>query len=855
MEQRRNSMGGDPRESPTDQRHRPALFLHAKIRERLRWESNPVRLVLEARCSSPSSELPEAAGLPVEIVDAPQHGAQARLDHAPEIFEIGVMPAQSKRVMSLLPRNHPTMQPDLFMPFTRKIYSSRMMHHAISPSSPELFRGAVCRVSTTAVATSFAPCEHHRAFVGHGGEDLWFIYLRPASPCNRLASLPPSPTPGAFAMAFWEISGIRTSHQSIMMKCEVTLRTQDPLTYREQGAVGSCPEGAVGNSEKGHTEKRHQYFLGKKSYQWATRGKTTPAREVEGGVYHPLAAIEDPADTRALGKHPRATSRCPHSSGVGWPTCSQRVEGSRPGASDTADLQIACRTGNLSALPKIAYKAFDCNRKLFIALKWRGDLEVHPVIRSEHIAAVIRDIESCCGVSHSHVKCRASSEIDPNRIICWKTFPVHEGKTDNTGVISISSDVSMYSCKKMKMELDIWTALNSEIFRADEGDIGEFGAGMKGRAKWEIPEKTRRPTASSTCENLVARLGIELSSPWWEGHGGLLVRLLTSQIGEPGSILGGIALGFSHVQIVPDDAAGRRIFSGTSRFPRPCIPVLLHTHFTSPSSVSQDLDAKGHPNLSSSLARRASLVQGRRAESVTHGAVRAKCCGSATSSSSFWFVYSSENFQRRPGVRRQQSGEPAKRVAARVNSWSEVCGLRASHLPVFVAHGGPCKTAFGARFVKTGPRVSRVAPGPDNALDPWAQPPPPPFLDSIRADLLLIIAPHPRTTPKGVRRVRNICAIRLKVKSLQQKRHRYVNESYVNNTLVIPDGSVVVSSEGAGTSNEVVYIERDVAPADELLCDSFVLNQLGGRARATPASLAGDEVPTADEMADRHQHV
>ncbi|KAJ8875393.1 hypothetical protein PR048_023288 [Dryococelus australis] len=43
--------------------------------------------------------------------------------------------------------------------------------------------------------------------------------------------------------------------------------------------------------------------------------------------------------------------------------------------------------------------------------------------------------------------------------------------------------------------------------------------------------------------------------------------------------------GFSHVGIVPDDFAGRWIFSGISRFPRPCIPALLHSHFTSPSSA------------------------------------------------------------------------------------------------------------------------------------------------------------------------------------------------------------------------------------------------------------------------------
>ncbi|KAJ8888037.1 hypothetical protein PR048_007522 [Dryococelus australis] len=46
------------------------------------------------------------------------------------------------------------------------------------------------------------------------------------------------------------------------------------------------------------------------------------------------------------------------------------------------------------------------------------------------------------------------------------------------------------------------------------------GAGMKGRGKPEIPEKTRRLTASSgtipTRENSVTRPGIEPGSPWWE---------------------------------------------------------------------------------------------------------------------------------------------------------------------------------------------------------------------------------------------------------------------------------------------------------------------------------------------------
>ncbi|KAJ8891772.1 hypothetical protein PR048_004325 [Dryococelus australis] len=101
------------------------------------------------------------------------------------------------------------------------------------------------------------------------------------------------------------------------------------------------------------------------------------------------------------------------------------------------------------------------------------------------------------------------------------------------------------------------------------GAAPEWGGG---RGKRETPEKACRLEASSgtihTCENPgVARPGIEPGSPWWEASS------LTNQPprpqrrgtredqGEPGSIPDG-------VKIVPDDAAGRRAFSGISRFPR-----------------------------------------------------------------------------------------------------------------------------------------------------------------------------------------------------------------------------------------------------------------------------------------------
>ncbi|KAJ8895237.1 hypothetical protein PR048_000562 [Dryococelus australis] len=50
--------------------------------------------------------------------------------------------------------------------------------------------------------------------------------------------------------------------------------------------------------------------------------------------------------------------------------------------------------------------------------------------------------------------------------------------------------------------------------------------------------------------------------------GGEVVRLLASHPGELGSIPGKVARGFSYVGIVLDDAAGRRAFSGISRFSR-----------------------------------------------------------------------------------------------------------------------------------------------------------------------------------------------------------------------------------------------------------------------------------------------
>ncbi|KAJ8866336.1 hypothetical protein PR048_032179 [Dryococelus australis] len=64
-------------------------------------------------------------------------------------------------------------------------------------------------------------------------------------------------------------------------------------------------------------------------------------------------------------------------------------------------------------------------------------------------------------------------------------------------------------------------------------------------------------------------------------------EVLASHQGESGIIPGRVTFGFSRVGIVPDDAAGRRVFSGISRFPRPSVPVLLHTHLNHPHRLSR----------------------------------------------------------------------------------------------------------------------------------------------------------------------------------------------------------------------------------------------------------------------------
>ncbi|KAJ8866059.1 hypothetical protein PR048_033583 [Dryococelus australis] len=69
-----------------------------------------------------------------------------------------------------------------------------------------------------------------------------------------------------------------------------------------------------------------------------------------------------------------------------------------------------------------------------------------------------------------------------------------------------------------------------------------------------------------------------------------------SHRGEPGSLAGRV-IGFSQVGIMPDDAVGRRVFSVFSRFPRSLHSGAVPYSLRSPSSALKNLDVTSRPNL------------------------------------------------------------------------------------------------------------------------------------------------------------------------------------------------------------------------------------------------------------------
>ncbi|KAJ8874112.1 hypothetical protein PR048_024953 [Dryococelus australis] len=92
--------------------------------------------------------------------------------------------------------------------------------------------------------------------------------------------------------------------------------------------------------------------------------------------------------------------------------------------------------------------------------------------------------------------------------------------------------------------------------------------------------RENRPfTMSVSLAAYFSRIGY---NPSRSGYNSFLIHGLARNV-----IITGVAPGFSRVGIMPDDAAGRPIFSEISRFPRLLIPLLLHTLSFHPHRLSK----------------------------------------------------------------------------------------------------------------------------------------------------------------------------------------------------------------------------------------------------------------------------
>ncbi|KAJ8878844.1 hypothetical protein PR048_019433 [Dryococelus australis] len=134
-------------------------------------------------------------------------------------------------------------------------------------------------------------------------------------------------------------------------------------------------------------------------------------------------------------------------------------------------------------------------------------------------------------------------------------------------------DCKHQSSEESVCRLDYWTRCRPFLRRSTHSalpgsDRQQYEiANSKFEYNWETTDSQRNSTTRIS-EMASFRIG--------GGSGGAVAKALTSHHGDPGSILGGFTPRPSHVGIALDNGACRRVFSGYSHFPRPCIPAPLH---------------------------------------------------------------------------------------------------------------------------------------------------------------------------------------------------------------------------------------------------------------------------------------
>ncbi|KAJ8891679.1 hypothetical protein PR048_004207 [Dryococelus australis] len=173
----------------------------------------------------------------------------------------------------------------------------------------------------------------------------------------------------------------------------------------------------------------------------------------------------------------------------------------------------------------------------------------------------------------SHVKCRRKEKL---------TLSPSHTHQHNPGQCHSSFRVAEYSQQTLVPNADNPPLPYLHRF-VGGGRVRSRGGGEGDeRRKHEYLSPPRRKSlrAAMVPQRFPKVLNLQLMA-----RGGSAVSLLASHQREPYSIPGRVTGGFSQVGIVPDDAAGRRVFSWISRFPHPCVPELLHSHLVPPPSA------------------------------------------------------------------------------------------------------------------------------------------------------------------------------------------------------------------------------------------------------------------------------
>ncbi|KAJ8873711.1 hypothetical protein PR048_024545 [Dryococelus australis] len=185
-------------------------------------------------------------------------------------------------------------------------------------------------------------------------------------------------------------------------------------------------------------------------------------------------------------------------------------------------------------------------------------------------------------VAPVYVRCSLLSTVLPEDNVragsCYKKQTCHSQVTDNEAA-NVRYCVEKIVSQRVILRSSYTAALNSEVLRADESEARSPRKPADQRhGPTRVPQFGSDPAGNRT---RIASVGGEQSSH--DTTKAPLIKNVAQWLGRspptttirarspPGS-----RSALSHVGIVLDEAACRRVFSGYSRFPRACIPARLH---------------------------------------------------------------------------------------------------------------------------------------------------------------------------------------------------------------------------------------------------------------------------------------